>query len=249
MRWGRVPFESNGAWCWCQQDDPSLQKEENGMMSTPIRIALVDDHQIVLESLAARLNADPQMQVVCTAKTSDDGLAAVLEAKPDVAIFDVELPGRGVFDIAAEIRSRQRSTRILFLTGYLTDVFIEHALKAKAYGYMMKGESIEILLDGIRRIAAGEQVFSKEVSKRLDYDQIRKRYTMREESPFSNLTSRQLEVLRHLVKGDSVKEIAKSMHLSHKSIDSHKYRIMHKLGIHDRVQLTRYAIREGLTVP
>lgn len=219
------------------------------MNITPIRIALVDDHQIMLDALAARLNADPQMQVVCKATNSDDGLRTVLETKPDVAIFDVELPGRGVFDIAAEIRTRQKSTRVLFLSGYLADVFIEHALKTKAHGYLMKGEPIEFLLESIRRVAAGELCFSKEVASRLDYDPARGRYKMRAESPFANLTSRQLEVLRHLVKGESVKEIAKSMHLSHKSVDSHKYRIMHKLGIHDRVQLTRYAIREGLTLP
>jgi DNA-binding NarL/FixJ family response regulator len=72
---------------------------------------------------------------------------------------------------------------------------------------------------------------------------------MRSESALSQLTNRQLEVLRHLARGESVKEVAKSLQLSQKSVDSHKYRIMHKLGIHDRVKLTRYAIREGLMLP
>lgn len=217
--------------------------------NNPIRVVLVDDHQLLLDSIVTRVNAAPDIEVVGTAVNADEGLQVILATKPDIAILDVELPGRGSFDIASELVSRQKSTRLIFLTGYLSDVFIEQALRLKAHGYLMKGEPIGVLIDSIRRVVQGETCFSKEVQGRLVHDPARKRYFVQTDSLLSSLTARQLEVLRHLAKGQSVKEVAKSMHLSEKSIDSHKYRIMHKLGIHDRVELARYAIREGLTIP
>jgi DNA-binding NarL/FixJ family response regulator len=113
----------------------------------------------------------------------------------------------------------------------------------------MKGEPFQELVSAIERVAEGEWVFSQEVLDRLIFDQQSQEYAVRHESDLSALTSRQLEVLRHLACGQSVKEISQMMHLSQKSVDSHKYRIMNKLGIHDRVLLARFAIREGLMVP
>lgn len=219
------------------------------MASVPIRVALLDDHLLLLDAVAERINSHPQMEVVVKATNADEGLRGILETRPDVAVLDVELPGRGVFEMAGEVRARQKNTKILFLTGYCSDVFIEHALRAKAHGYLIKGEPIEFLLDSILRVASGEKCFSQQVANRMDFDESRNRHTLRSDTPLSNLTSRQLEVLRHLARGESVKEVAKSMHLSQKSVDSHKYRIMHKLGIHDRVKLACYAIREGLSLP
>jgi DNA-binding NarL/FixJ family response regulator len=113
----------------------------------------------------------------------------------------------------------------------------------------LKGEPIHNLAEAFLRAAAGEKTFSPAVAERLNYDPQTKRYSVKSETPLSSLTGRQLEVLRHLARGESVKEIARQMHLSQKSIDSHKYRIMNKLGIHDRVELARFAIREGLSNP
>jgi DNA-binding NarL/FixJ family response regulator len=216
---------------------------------TPIQVAIVDDHTMLVEALVERLNADPGLRVVLTADNGDDGLRGILQTGPDVAVLDLELPGRGAFDVAGEIHSRQKQTRVLFLTGYLSDVFVEQALKCNAYGYLLKGEPVDRLIACIKRVASGERCFSPDVESKLHHDPARNRYTMRSESALSQLTNRQLEVLRHLARGESVKEVAKSLQLSQKSVDSHKYRIMHKLGIHDRVKLTRYAIREGLMLP
>lgn len=219
------------------------------MMSARIRVVLVDDHQMLLEALAQRVGGDAEIEVVGTAGNGDDALQIIRELRPDVAVLDVDIPGRGSFDVAGELASRQRETKFIFLTSYLTDVFIAQALKVKAQGYLMKGEPVNVLVDGIKRVSRGEICFSQEVVKRLVYDSNRNQYTVRSESRLVSLTGRQLEVLRHLARGESVKEVARAMHLSEKSVDSHKYRIMHKLGIHDRVELARYAIREGLTLP
>lgn len=214
-----------------------------------IRVVLVDDHLMLVDSLVTRFQRDAEIEVVGTATNADDGLALILETEPDVVILDVELPGRGSFDIGEEISSRLKNTKMIFLTGYLSDIFIELALRVNAVGYLLKGEPIESLIHAIKKAARGEYCFSQSVQERLIFDHKKNRYSIQSESMLASLTSRQIEVLRHLARGKSVKEVARSMHLSEKSIDSHKYRIMHKLGIHDRVELARYSIREGLTLP
>ncbi len=215
----------------------------------PIRVVLIDDHAMVLESLSARLSINPQIQVVGTANDCDEGFRVVLEHKPEVVILDVNLPGRGAFDLAEDLASRRPDTRLIFVTGYLADIYLEQALKLNAYGYLLKGEPIHILADAILKTRAGEKSFSADVLARLNFDSTTKTYSIKARSLLSMLTGRQLEVLKHLARGESVKEIAKLMHLSQKSVDSHKYRIMNKLGIHDRVELARFAIREGLSDP
>jgi len=220
------------------------------MASDRIRIVLIDDHRLVTEPLAMRINAEPDLEVVATAADGDTGLQVVLDQQPAIVILDVNVPGRGAFEIAHEIGGRVPSAKILFLTGFLSDILLEQALRLKpTRGYLLKGESADFLISAIRRVAMGETCFSPEVHERLFFRPAEKRYTVQNESRLSELTGRQLEVLRHLANGESVKEVARALHLTEKSVDSHKYRIMHKLGIHDRVGLARYAIREGLLLP
>lgn len=218
-------------------------------LAHPIRVALIDDHLLLLEAVAARLRLASDIQVVSSCTDAEEGLQQVLELHPHVVLLDLELPGRGSFEIAQAITSRPAAPRILFMTGHLSDIFIEQAIRIRAHGYLMKGEPVEKLLEAIRTVAKGEYFFSAAVRDRLEFDPRRRQYTLHASSPLSTLTGRQIEVLRHLARGQSVKEIAKSLHLSQKSVDSHKYRIMNKLDIHDRVQLARYAIREGLSMP
>lgn len=218
-------------------------------MDNRIRVLLIDDHAMVLESISARLALVPQIEVIGTASNCDDGFRLAMEHHPDIVLLDVNLPGRGAFDLAEDLISRRPDIRLIFVTGYLADIYLEQALKLNAYGYLMKGEPIHNLCDAILQAANGKRTFSPDVAERLNYDPVSKQYSVKSHSSLSTLTGRQIEVLKHLARGESVKEIAKSMHLSQKSIDSHKYRIMNKLGIHDRVELARFAIREGLSNP
>jgi DNA-binding NarL/FixJ family response regulator len=219
------------------------------MLLNPIRIVVVDDHQVLLDLLKLRLSAEPDFEVVGTATNGDDGLEMLRRLRPDVAVLDVEMPGRVAFEVAAEMLSERTALKILFLTGYVSDVFVEQALRLKSCGYLMKGEPTHVLVDAIRRAVAGEASFSESVRQRITFDPRAGRYVMKAGNPLLKLTSRQLQVMRLLAHGQSVKQVARLLQLSEKSVDSHKYRIMHKLGIHDRVELARYAIREGLTLP
>jgi len=218
------------------------------MDKKPITCVFVDDHKMVREALVAQLQRSPRIRVAGTAGSIDE-MPPLLRSAPDVLVVDVNLPGRDIFEVATDIKRRWPKMHILILTGFLADIFIEQALKQGIAGYLLKTEPLQELVSAIERVAAGERVFSKAVAERLEFDEETGEYTVRHESDLSALTLRQLEVLRHLACGQSVKEISHMMKLSEKSVDSHKYRIMNKLGIHDRVLLARFAIREGLMVP
>ncbi|MCA9090909.1 MAG: response regulator transcription factor [Planctomycetaceae bacterium] len=219
------------------------------MKSVPVQVLLVDDHYMLLEALTARLEMEPDFEVVGTACDSERGFFQALELRPDILVLDIELPGRGSFTIAEELRARLPAMKIVFLTGFLSDVFVDQALRVGASGYLMKGESTAEFVAALRSVMKGETCFSAAVSDRLEFDPSEGVFQVKSQTLLNDLTGRQMEVLRHLARGESVKEVARSMTLSERAIESHKYRIMQKLGIHDRVELTRYAIREGLTVP
>jgi DNA-binding NarL/FixJ family response regulator len=218
------------------------------MVGTLIRVAIVDDHRVVVESLAALLENSSDFSVVGTATTADEGAKVVLQTRPDVALFDVDFPGRDSFDVVPQLIKQSPSTRIAFLTAHLSDVFVSQAIRMNAHGYLLKGEPSAEVCAAIKRLYAGEYVFSAAVRDRLTWDSKTSRYDVRADNMLCGLSVQQLSILRHLARGESVKEIARILGRSEKSIDSHKYRIMHRLGIHDRVELCRYAIREGLTV-
>ncbi len=211
-------------------------------------MVVVDDHRVIVESLSALLDLLPDFTVVGTATAVDEGAEIVLRTRPDVALFDVDFPGRDSFDVMPQLMKRLPSTRMAFLTAHLSDVFVSQAIRMDVGGYLLKDEPSAEVCAAIKRLHAGEYVFSDAVRDRLTWDSVSGRYTVRADSMLCGLSVQQLTILRHLARGESVKEIARILGRSEKSIDSHKYRIMHRLGIHDRVELCRYAIREGLTV-
>lgn len=212
-------------------------------------VFIVDDCPLLCGALTYLLQEEKDLRVIGHSHDSDEGFRRILEMRPDVVLCDVELPGRGSFTMAEEVLSRIPALNLVFFTNYVTDVFLDQTLRVGARGYLLKQEQPEVILRALRTAAMGENCFSHEVLRRLDYNPTARRYLVRSSSYLQTLTNRQLEVLRHLARGESVKEVAKTMILSERAIESHKYRIMQKLGIHDRVELARYAIREGLTVP
>lgn len=210
------------------------------------QVVLVDEHPIIIDALRNRLTAAGDFEVVAAVNNSDKAFFEAMERVPDLVIMEIELPGRGATAVAEQILARLPATRVVFFASYLTDVYIDFALKIGVSGYVLKSEPLDLLMQGLRSVCRGEKYYSNEVLERLEYDNEEAAYCVKTQSYLATLTLRQLQVLRHLVRGESVKEVAKVMKLSERAIESHKYRIMQKLGIHDRVELTRYAIREGL---
>lgn len=216
-------------------------------MTHPIRLLIVDDHAVFRDSLREKLDREPDVEVVDTAGDADAGLSKALEQNPDIIVMDIDMPGLVVFDAARQIMSRRPATRLIFLSAYSHDAYIEQALQVKARGYVTKKEPYENLLQAIRDVAAGTVFYSEEVRSRIVVGSKGAGLSDASRSRGSSLTARELEVLRYIARGMTKKEIAQTMHLSHRTVDNHTTRLMTKLDLHSRVELTRYAIREGLS--
>lgn len=215
-------------------------------MSKEISILIVDDHALVRSTLAERLNAEPEFRVVATAPAADEAIEQAMVHSPDVILMDIDMPGLLCFDAARTIASTNPNTRLVFLSAFIHDWYIEQSLNVNAAGYLTKREQPETVVRAIREVAGGGTFFSEEVRARIVVDATGARVTRKEQSRTSTLTSREIEVLRYVARGLSKKEVASTMHLSVKTVDRHCANLMTKLDIHDRVDLARFAIREGL---
>ncbi len=219
-------------------------------MTAPLyRLVLIDNHPLFLEALAQRVGETRDMQVVGTAGDSEAGLQAALEHQPDVVVIQIEIPGRGALALADSLSARLPMARILFIGDDFSDVLLDKALRLNAAGYLLTSESSSTFIDALRTICRGEAAFSPEVASRLTFDSETSRFVAKYHSDLGMLSNRQLAVLRHLARGETIRSVAQTMALSERAVESHKYRIMRRLGIRTRVELARYAIREGLTVP
>jgi DNA-binding NarL/FixJ family response regulator len=214
-------------------------------MKRVLQILLVDDHTLVRESLAERLRSEADLDVVDTASNAEDAVKKVRERKPDVVVMDINMPGMVCFDAATRISRMAPETRIVFLSAYSNDQFIDQAIRVKAAGYLTKLESPEMIIEALRRIADGETFYSSEIAARIESGSRAKR-TIDVRTPLAQLTRREHEVLRYIALGLARRDIAETMHISTKTVAAHTSSLMRKLGLHDRVALTRFAIREGI---
>jgi len=218
-------------------------------MPETIRVLIVDDHALMRDSMGQLLEQDDGIEVVGTAPNADAALDATLEHKPDVVVMDIDMPGLSAFEAASRLRSLRPETRLLFLSAFAHDTYIEQALKAGARGYLTKSEPVEQVSHAIRQVADGRTAFSDSVKERLVIDEAGIQLADERQTRVSTLSNREMEVLRYLAQGLSKKEIANVMHISVKTVEGHSEKLMSKLDIHDRVELTRFAIREGLATP
>jgi DNA-binding NarL/FixJ family response regulator len=214
-----------------------------------ISVLLADDHALVRESLGNWLRAAGDIKVTAEVGSADEAVAIAVRDRPDVVLLDIDMPGLLAFDAVRTIRSRCPETRVVMLSGFFNDRYIEDALAAEASGYMTKSEPPQAVVQAIRTVAAGGVYFSPEVQSRIVVDSNGARLGGEGVTRASTLTPRELEVLRYVARGLSKKDIASIMHLSVKTVDNHSTSLMTKLNIHDRVELARYAIREGLAEP
>jgi DNA-binding NarL/FixJ family response regulator len=215
-------------------------------MNDAIKILVVDDHALVRGALCEHLQREPGLAVVATAATADEAITKTVECCPDVVLMDIDMPGMNCFNAARTIQSLRAETRIVFLSAFTHDRYIEQALEAKARGYLTKREPPEAVVAAIREVASGGAHFSEEVRSRIIIDDRGAKLASESKSRASALTTREIEILQYVARGLSKKEIAATAHLSVKTVDRHCANLMDKLDIHDRVELARFAIREGL---
>lgn len=216
------------------------------MSAENIKVMLVDDHALVRGALAERLGREAGLFVVGCADDAENALHMAAETRPDVIVMDIDMPGLSCFDAARQISEALPRAALIFLSAFCNDRYIGQALQVRARGYLTKGEPPESLIAAIREVAAGGAYYSPEVQSRIVITGSGVSLASRPVSRASTLTPRELEVLQYLARGLRKKDIAGAMKLSVKTIERHSENLMTKLAIHDRVELTLFAIREGL---
>ena len=217
------------------------------MNSRKIRILCVDDHAFLVEGLSARFSLESEFELVGRLSTAENLAAEVKRTRAHIVLLDIEMPGPDPFDALAELTRQNEDVRVIILSAYVRDHYIDAAYKAGAWGYFSKGDEMDAIVAGIRKVAGGEFALGPKVQARCQ--PTKKRIADRQKAPATKLdllTPREQEVLRLIGRGMSRIEIAKQLSRSPKTIDGHRELIMKKLDIHDRGELVRFAIREGL---
>lgn len=212
-------------------------------------VLIVDDHTLVRDALSQVLRAHQRFSSVRVAANANEAIDQAVLDPPEVVVFDIDMPGLSAFEACAKIRELKPSVRMMFLSAHCTDHNVERGLRAGASGFLTKGEPPDRVTEAIIAVAEGRTWFSAEVRERLVVGEQGLQLESQSEAKLTRnnlLTGRETEVLGYLARGYSKKQIANIISLSVKTVDNHTTNIMKKLDIHDRVQLARYAIREGL---
>jgi DNA-binding NarL/FixJ family response regulator len=210
------------------------------------RILVADDHSIVRSGLKRVLDAQPDLQVVAEA---GDGAEAVKKAMSEdihIAILDVSMPKATGIQAAAELRKHKPAVKTLMLSMYDSEQFLFESLKAGASGYVLKSDADHDIVEAVRRTMRGQSFLYPSAISTLVKDYVQ-RARPGEESDI--LTPRELQVLKLIAEAFTSKEIAQQLFISIKTVERHRQNILDKLGMNDRVELTRYAIRRGLIQP
>jgi DNA-binding NarL/FixJ family response regulator len=225
------------------------QKSESskGLMQK-ISVLLADDHTVVRQGLRALLSAETDIDIVGEA---ENGRQAVQQAKklmPDVAVVDIAMPQLNGLEATRQIMHAVPSTKVLILSSYSDDEYVQQLTEAGAAGYLIKQTAATDLLKAIREAYRGNAYFSPSIAKRLR-DQCREAYVTGGRSSRSrcdHLTTREAEVLQLIAEGRANKQIAADLCISIKTVEKHRQQVMNKLGIHDVAGLTRHAIAKGI---
>jgi len=211
-----------------------------------VRIVVADDHQIFRDGLRALLVARSDFEVVGEAQDGLEAIDLVTSLKPEILILDLAMPGLHGIEVARRLHESNPSTRIIVLSMHSDRRYVIEALRAGAVAYVLKEAGFSELIDVIREVRDGHLYLSPLVSEQVIKDYIRLA-EVDEGSAFALLSAREREVLQLLAAGRATKEIASELHLSVKTVESHRKQIMDKLEIHSVAELTKYAIREGLS--
>jgi DNA-binding NarL/FixJ family response regulator len=212
-----------------------------------IRVLLADDHTVVRQGLRALLTAEEDIEIVGEAENGRQALQLVKRFLPDVVVMDIAMPVLNGVEATRQITRYVPSVKVLVLSTYSNDEYVEQLTEAGAAGYLVKQTAANDLLKAIREAFKGNAFFSPAIARRLR-DQCRQTYVtgqpIKRRSDY--LTTREAEVLQLIAEGRANKQIAAELCISIKTVEKHRQQVMNKLGIHDVAGLTRHAISKGI---
>jgi DNA-binding NarL/FixJ family response regulator len=211
------------------------------------RILIADDHAIVRSGLKKVLDAQPDLEVVAEAEDGAEAVEKALAEGVDLAILDISMPRMTGIQATAELHKRKPELKTLILSMHDSEQFLFEALKAGASGYVLKSGADTDIVDACRAAMRGDSFLYPSAVATLVRDYVER--GGRGEEEFDILTPRELEVLKLIAEAHTSKQISEALFISIKTVERHRQNILDKLGMRDRVELTRYAIRRGLIQP
>jgi DNA-binding NarL/FixJ family response regulator len=208
-----------------------------------ISVLLADDHVVVRQGIRALLEAEGDIRVIGEATTGREAVGMARTLRPDVILMDVAMPGLNGLEAIRQIRKAIPDAKVLILSAHSDDGYVEQVIALGGVGYAVKHTSASVLSMAVREIQKGNAYFSPSVARRLESrlgrgGRLNKRGV--------GLSSREVEVLQLIAEGQANKQVASELHISVKTVEKHRQRLMEKLNIHDTAGLTRYAIAAGI---
>lgn len=203
-----------------------------------MRIVIVDDHPVVCKGLENILSMETGLELVAKAASYEDGLEAIERYKPDIAIIDLRMPGKGGLELIREARGRVSQCRFIILTSYISIIEIRQAIELNVDGYVLKEAFPDELISAIRRVGSGRKYYDAEIMESIMHSE--------ENDPLRRLTGRELEIMAALAEGLNNQGIAKKLFISENTVKKHIGNLLDKLELNDRTQAAIYAYSHGL---
>jgi DNA-binding NarL/FixJ family response regulator len=214
-----------------------------------ITVIVADDHAVVRDGLRLILEARGDIDVVGEASDGREAVKVVASLRPDVAIVDLSMPHLNGAEATRQIQERSPATKVIILSMHATSEHIYQAFEAGALSYLLKDSAGKEVVEAVHATFRGERYLSKRITETMLEDYVRRRQKPVEPSPVERLSTREREVLQLVVEGKTSAEIGEMIHLSPKTVDSYRSRLMRKLEIRDVPSLVRFAIAHGLSSP
>jgi DNA-binding NarL/FixJ family response regulator len=211
----------------------------------PIRVVLVDDHQIVLHGLQQLFSRQPDFEVLHSCSDGASAIEAVLDSRPDVLVLDLRMPGQSGLDVLRALAARQVECRSVLLTAAVRDEEVMEAVKLGAMGLVLKESQPEILIECVRKVARGEQWIERETVTRAFRNYVARQSSTRDLP--GTLTPREIEIVRMVSQGLRNKAIGERLSISEGTVKVHLHNIYEKLGVDGRLELVLIAQQKGLT--
>jgi DNA-binding NarL/FixJ family response regulator len=214
-------------------------------MTAAMKVLVVDDHEVVRQGIKMVLETDPELEVVGEAASGEDAIERVRELRPNVVVMDIGMPGLSGFEATRRIRQSNPDVQVLALTVHDSEAYVFQMLQAGATGYIVKRAPAVEVIQAVKRAYRGEAVLHPSVAKLLIRDYL-SRVEKGEETSYDTLSDREREILKLIAEGKTNREMADLLYLSVKTVQAHRANLMRKLGMHDRTELVKYAIRKGI---